>query len=261
MPPRTIRDTILDSEAVNSLPDSVQCFYLRLHLIADDAGRFDGRPEMVNSRAYPITPRPIKDIKTYLDQTENAGLILRYSVAGKRYLQITKWRKCSNAVVSRWPWRDGSYHIAFALRETPQGPKQYVSSSLLEENPTDANLETRGPVALRRGKYVAVKNYGDHVLLTDMEHDGLIRQWGQRYTDHAIAEYNERYPNSAAMKRHVDHCAALKLYCRKKWLCKDITPKKERPKTRPEPVPVEDRADQKTIDEFLASTKRIGKAV
>jgi len=130
MPNRLIREGFLDSEAVASLSDWAERVYHRLLIAADDAGRFDGRTEILRARLLPLGSRRTSDYDTALSEIADQGLVLRYQVAGKPYLQITKWQMCSNAKLSKYPWTDGTYQIAFVELQTRDGAKSFVASSV-----------------------------------------------------------------------------------------------------------------------------------
>lgn len=131
MPNRLIREGFLDSEAINRLSDPSECFYHRLLLAADDAGRFDGRLEIIRARLFPLdSSRRASDVEKMLSDCSKENLVRSYEFKGKPFLQIAKWQRCSNAKVSKYPDRNGKYVIEFVDLETRDGQKEYVSSSL-----------------------------------------------------------------------------------------------------------------------------------
>lgn len=92
MPNRILRESILDSEAVDQLSVAAEVFYRRLMSVVDDFGRFDARPSVLRSRCYPlrVTTAREADISRWLAECEKAGLIVLYSVDGKQYLLFHK---------------------------------------------------------------------------------------------------------------------------------------------------------------------------
>lgn len=133
MPNRILRDGFVDSEAVCALSDWAHRAYSNLLVKCDDAGRFDGRVEILRSHLFPLgTNKRSEDFTKTLDEMESRKLILRYEFDGKPYIQITKWQKCGKAESSRFPWRDGSHRIEYRQRETRDGPKDFVSTSILD---------------------------------------------------------------------------------------------------------------------------------
>lgn len=92
MPNRVLRESILDSEAVNSLSPGAELFYRRLMSVVDDFGRFDARLTVLRSRCYPLTVTQVRetDISRWIAECETAGLIALYEVAGKSYILFQK---------------------------------------------------------------------------------------------------------------------------------------------------------------------------
>lgn len=130
MPNRIVRDGFLDSEAINALGDAAECFYHRLLLAADDAGRMDGRVEMLRARLFPLSSRRASDVEKQLSECVAKGLVIPYEWNGKPFVQLAKWQRCSPCVTSKYPWKDGSHRIEYVRRETRDGDKEFVVSSL-----------------------------------------------------------------------------------------------------------------------------------
>lgn len=93
MPNRIIRDAILSSEQVCSLSWPEEVFYRRLMSIVDDYGRFEGNPQLIRSRCYPLQVDNVRvaDITRWMAACQKAGLVVLYEVAGKQYVQIEKF--------------------------------------------------------------------------------------------------------------------------------------------------------------------------
>lgn len=104
MPSRLLRESILDSEAVNLLSPRAEVFYRRLMSIVDDFGRFDGRTMVLRTRLFPLQLASITDaeIWEWLDECERHGLIRRYTVGAKPYLVMHKLGT-PRAKKSHWP--------------------------------------------------------------------------------------------------------------------------------------------------------------
>jgi len=131
MPNTMLRSGLLDSDRFNQLGWPEQGFYVRLLLASDDAGRFDGRPEVLKSALYPIMPTVrVSDLKLWLDACVAVGLVLLYQYGEKPYVQITRWQRRSPVERSRYPWEDGSYILEFTAVETPTKSRLFVTTSL-----------------------------------------------------------------------------------------------------------------------------------
>lgn len=93
MPNRLLKEGIVDSELINALsPEAEVCFY-RLLVVSDDLGRMDARTAIVRSRCFPLKEQSNINakIEIWLEELVGAGLIVRYAVEGRPYLQIKKW--------------------------------------------------------------------------------------------------------------------------------------------------------------------------
>jgi hypothetical protein len=131
MPNRLIREGWLDSEAIDKLSADAERFFLRLCLAADDAGRFDGRRDILRSRLFPLKfGLRASDVEKLLQLCEAERLIIPYVWEGKPFVQIARCQRCSPAMISKFPWRDGSHKIAYAKRDTRDGEKEFVLTSL-----------------------------------------------------------------------------------------------------------------------------------
>lgn len=92
MPNRILR-TWVDSEAVNSLSDAAEVFFVRLIQCADDYGRFYGTPMLLKSYLFPLKDKRVADISRWIAECVKAGLIADYEVAGKRFVEIRKFNQ------------------------------------------------------------------------------------------------------------------------------------------------------------------------
>lgn len=93
MPDRRVREGILTSGPVNSLPGwAEECFYRRLIQVVDDYGLFDARPCVIRARCYPLMLELVReaDIERWLAACESAGLILLYGEAHQPLLWLPR---------------------------------------------------------------------------------------------------------------------------------------------------------------------------
>jgi hypothetical protein len=102
MPNRILRPW-LDSEAVNSLDNAAEVFFVRLIMAADDFGRFYGSPQILRAYLYPLKDVRVSDISRLIAACVKAGLIVDYEVAGKRYVQINKFGQRMRTMKSKFP--------------------------------------------------------------------------------------------------------------------------------------------------------------
>ncbi len=106
MPNRIIKESICVSDDFNSLSWFEQSFFVRLITMADDFGRFDARPKIMNGRMFPLCDGVTDNqIKKALDRLATAGMVDLYEVGGKSFLQLCAWAKHqqTRATKSKYP--------------------------------------------------------------------------------------------------------------------------------------------------------------
>lgn len=109
MPNRVIKDSVRQSEQIDSLTWFQEVVFYRLIVTVDDYGRYYANPQLIRSELFPLKEDLAKkDITAALDRLEELGLIRRYTVDGKPYLEFTKWRKHqqTRATRSKFPVND-----------------------------------------------------------------------------------------------------------------------------------------------------------
>ena len=111
MPNRILRPWT-DSEAVNSLSDAAEVFFVRLIQCADDYGRFYGTPMLLKSYLFPLKDKRVADISRWIAECAKAGLIADYEVSGKRFIEIRNFKQQTRSK-SKFP-SPPSGHIANA---------------------------------------------------------------------------------------------------------------------------------------------------
>lgn len=191
MPNRLIREGFLDSEAIHSLSDAAECFFHRLMLTADDAGRMDGRVEILRARLFPLDiSRRASDVEKTLSECVAQGLVIPYERKGQRFLQVAKWQRCSPCVTSKYPWTDGTFRIEYRKVETRDGEKDFVVTSL--GIPKASPRDTDGI------EVVIPPMYGD----VDVDVDGSLGRQADRFGDFwdAYPKHVKRKPTQAKWK-------------------------------------------------------------
>jgi hypothetical protein len=159
VPNRIVRDGYIDSESVCALSDWAHRVYSNLLIKSDDAGRYDGRIEVLKSNLFPLgTTRRADDFRKALGEMaaprDAEGnplppLLILYSHGGKPFVQLTKVQRCSPATVSKFPWSDGTFRITYAKRETRDGAKEFVASSFPDgfNNPSGTHPDPSDPLS------------------------------------------------------------------------------------------------------------------
>jgi len=105
MASRLIRDGLVESEPFNSISWQAQALFLRLMLKADDFGRYTAEPRLVRAAVFPIQLDHVSDldVKTWIEECEEAALIVTYTVKDKRFLEIPRFDQRLRAKRSKFP--------------------------------------------------------------------------------------------------------------------------------------------------------------
>jgi hypothetical protein len=108
MPSRVIREGFLDSDAIAKAGEAAECFFIRLALRCDDYGRFDGRIPLIARACWPLGNGPTDiEVETRLEALVREGIVRRYVVDGKTFVQIEKFKQRLRSPRSKFPGPDG----------------------------------------------------------------------------------------------------------------------------------------------------------
>lgn len=141
---RVVRAGILESDSVNKLSWAGEVFYRRLMSILDDYGRCDGRPTILRSKLYPLRIDRVSepDIVKWISECEEAGLVRKYQVDGKPYLEMFNFGQTVRIKKARVP--------------PPCKQMQADASMCVSESETETETETETTDAKKtvsRGAY------------------------------------------------------------------------------------------------------------
>lgn len=141
MPNRMLREGLLDSDAVGQVSPGAEMLFVRLMLLADDFGRYDGRVSVICRRAF-VNRRSIDEPMTdgWLAELVAAGLVALYGVPARPYLQIDNFRQRTRAQVSKYPSREEADITNQALR--PQFVRQAPDKRQTDDRPARTYSET-----------------------------------------------------------------------------------------------------------------------
>lgn len=92
---RTIKPHFLQSMSMDKVSVGAQLTFVRLWLLADDAGRVQDYdpPASLELDLYPYQPQARPQVPGWLDELERVGCIVGYRAGGEPYLRIVNWRK------------------------------------------------------------------------------------------------------------------------------------------------------------------------
>lgn len=106
MPNRILRDGILRSEKISSLPPMAELFYRRLMSVVDDFGRYYANPKLLLSDCFPIRPSWADEstLSMWIEECRISGLIHTYEVNGTNFLEIDNFgQRLRDGQLSKFP--------------------------------------------------------------------------------------------------------------------------------------------------------------
>lgn len=94
MPNRILKESIKYCDQIDMLSAFDETVFYRLIVTVDDYGCYDGRIVLLKNELFPTRENiTTKEIENTLMTLERVGLIKRYAVEGKPYIQLITWEK------------------------------------------------------------------------------------------------------------------------------------------------------------------------
>lgn len=172
MPNRVIREGFLDSEKINSLSESSQNFFIRLMLVVDDYGRFDGRAQIIRSRCYPMADKCLTDVSNMLSDCCRVNLISEYIVDNKPYIQVLNFNQRLRQKHERYPNADNSQSIDRQLQATMPESESESEKKRKETLNASENSETlKYPIDTLSGYSIDTGKDKDTIFSVKKEED------------------------------------------------------------------------------------------
>lgn len=143
MPNRILKESIRTSDSINELSWFEEVLFYRLMVSCDDYGRFDGRIPIIKGTCFPLKDITNKTIESALNKLVTVGIVGRYEVNGKPYLQLLAWEshQTVRAKKSKYPnpeERDSIEHksICSQLKTSASNCKQMQADvPVIQSNP------------------------------------------------------------------------------------------------------------------------------
>lgn len=128
MPNRILRDWT-NSFKIDELDANAERFFTRLIMVVDDYGRFYADERLLKSNMFPLKPDlRTSDITRWLAECEKAGLIVKYKISNKSYLQIIDFKQALRQKREKFP-----------SPETCLADATHVSSGCIADDPLKRN--------------------------------------------------------------------------------------------------------------------------
>ena len=87
---RIIKPSFFTNDELADLRPIVRLLFIGLWTVADRAGRLEGRPKKIKAELMPFDNL---DVQKAISEIEALGLLMRYEVDGRKYIQITNFEK------------------------------------------------------------------------------------------------------------------------------------------------------------------------
>ncbi len=96
---RSIYPEACTSEKLANVSAEAERLYWRLMTHVDDEGRCEDNPKVIRGACLPLHDDVSSaDVDATLDELDAEGLLVRYEIDGRRYLEVTGWKQ-----KPRWP--------------------------------------------------------------------------------------------------------------------------------------------------------------
>lgn len=144
MPNRVLRDWT-DSEPIEKLSWEAEVFYVRLLMKADDLGYYVANPKLLKAALFPLRESvSIQSIENYLNECEDAGLLITYTHEQKKYLHIPKFGQRKRIMSSKYPRYEGESFIdneANEMAVLTENKPQNLIEFFFNDFPNSSELE------------------------------------------------------------------------------------------------------------------------
>ena len=90
---RNVKPGFFKNEDLAECSPLARLLFVGLWCIADRAGRLEDRPKRIRAEILPYDDGSVDDM---LNELHQAGFILRYQAAGRRYIQVLNFGKHQN---------------------------------------------------------------------------------------------------------------------------------------------------------------------
>ena len=208
MPNRIIKESVCRSDSIDSLSWFEEGLFYRLIVVCDDYGRFDGRPAIIKGACFPLKDIRVEQIEKALDKLSTVGMIWRYNVGDKSFLQLIAWERHQQirAKKSKYPSPDET--CSHLISDDSKCPRNRESKYENRES-YSRNGNARAVGEVRRfeeflsaypkdcNRYLTETAYIDLLLTGKITEDELVK-CARNYTEACrVLETRERYIRNA----------------------------------------------------------------
>ena len=180
MPNRIIKESICTSEEIAECDWFTEVLFYRLIVHCDDFGRYDGRTKVIRGTLFPLDDLTDKQIDKGLARLSEVGLLRRYMVEDKPYIEILTWQKHQRIrnKKSKYPAYD-SNSLTFD-RNTLSNDRPIQSNPIQSESNPKENTKEK-PIAKMIDEYT-----DDPVLKSALQDFVAMRRSMKGFTPRAM---------------------------------------------------------------------------
>lgn len=199
---RLIRDSICSSDTIDELTWFEEVFFYRLIVNCDDFGRTDARPAILKANLFPLKSTTISEIEKTLNRLSAVGLIYRYKVNDRPYLQLVTWEKYQQirSKKSKFPAPDEGEPVS-VCEKTDNTCKQMISNAIkcekvksnapvIQSNPIQSESETKSESINKPGADKSASVQKQPSVISLILNDKSLYDITQEQIDH----WGELYP-------------------------------------------------------------------
>ena len=136
---RNIKPGFFKNEQLAEVEPYGRLLFIALWCMADREGRLDDRPKRIKVESLPYDDLSDQKINALLAKLQEYNFIQRYSIKGKKYIQITKFNKHQNPHLKETPSTIPAPEIPVQAQELPeQAPDSGTSTMQAPEIPVQA---------------------------------------------------------------------------------------------------------------------------
>lgn len=184
MPNRIIKESIRTSDTISQLTWFEECLFYRLIVSCDDYGRFDGRLAIIKGTCFPLDDVTNRLLSDAIVSLERVGLVIRYEVAGRPYLQVRTWdcHQTVRAKKSKYP----SVEEGTIKESSDVCPD--TSANICKQVHADANKCLRNPIQSDSDSESESKSYSGDERLDEVLNDYIAfrKKIKKPMTDRAV---------------------------------------------------------------------------
>lgn len=192
---RTIKPEFFTSDTVSELSLRARLTWIGLWTYCDDYGRCRDNAKLIKAAVWALDDVTLRDIERDVLELQRAGLVQRYVVDGKNYMQVTSWsehQKVSHPTASKIPEPSSGFSGPPPGRGVdPEGSSDYLDDSRDQPEFSGEILEASGAVL-----------EGDGIFPPGKERKGTGNREGKRDVAPSRAAASSR-PEVEALCEHL----------------------------------------------------------